>query len=128
MGDALRLSAADAVLLVHGLYVAFVATGFVLIPLGVFRGWRFVRSWRYRLLHALAIAVVVFEQGVGMACPLTVWEARLRGVQGAPRAFVPALVQGLVFHAWPPWVFTLLYAVLLLLVFLYALLWPPTHR
>ena len=70
---------ADLVLAVHFCIAAFITAGFVLIPLGAAVGWRWVRQRRLRLVHAGAIAFVALESLAGMACPLTVWEAALRG-------------------------------------------------
>mgnify|MGYP003541700166 CR=1 FL=1 len=70
---------ADLVLAVHFCIAAFITAGFALIPLGAAAGWRWIRHRRLRLFHAGAIAFVALESLAGIACPLTVWEAMLRG-------------------------------------------------
>ncbi len=117
--------AADAVLVVHLAYVVFVASGFVLIPLGAWRRWRWTRSLRYRVLHTAAIAYVALEQALGITCPLTLWEYRLRGGSGHPAALMPRLVHALLFHEWRAAVFTGLYGGLVVLGFLYWWFLPP---
>ncbi|WP_298138052.1 DUF2784 domain-containing protein [Acidiferrobacter sp.] len=123
----MRFSGADAVLVVHFAYVAFVASGYVLIPAGVWRAWRWTRSARYRVLHAAAIGYVALEQLYGITCPLTRWEYRLRGGTGTPHAFVPRLFQEILFHEWPPAVFTGLYLGLVAWALVYWWRWPPDH-
>ncbi len=120
--------AADGVLVVHFAYVAFVVSGYAAIPWGARRGWRWTRSVRYRLLHMAAIAYVALEQLFGVRCPLTVWEYRLRGGAGPPAAFVPRLLQALLFPPWPPAVFTGLYIGLVALALLLWRVVPPDHR
>lgn len=118
---------ADAVLIVHFAYVVFVVSGFLLIPLGVWRGWRWTRGVRYRVLHSAAIGYVAFEQVFHITCPLTLWEYRLRGGAGAPHAFVPRLLQTVLFHGWPRPVFTGLYLGLVAWALFYWWRWPPDH-
>jgi len=64
--------AADAVVLVHALFVVFVAAGALLL-------WRWPRiAW----LHAPAAAWGVFVEWSGTVCPLTPLENRLREQAG----------------------------------------------
>lgn len=112
---------ADLLLVVHFCIAAFITAGFVLIPLGAAVGWRWVRQRRLRLLHAGAIAFVALESLAGMACPLTVWEAALRGETAGETGFIGRLL----YWDFPPTTFTLLYVALALLA---AWLWrrvPP---
>lgn len=128
INDFRSTAAADAVLVFHVVYVAFVATGFVIIPLGAWRRWRWTQTLSYRLLHTIAIAYVAFEQLLHISCPLTVWEYRLRGGRGRPRAFVPHLLHVLLFHHWPAFVFTGLYVGLTVLVLVFWWAFPPRSR
>jgi hypothetical protein len=118
---------ADAVLLLHLAYVGFVLQGFVTVPLGAALGWRWVRQRAFRRLHLAAIAAVALEAVVGLICPLTSLEARLRGM-AAPRGLVARLAQALLFHDLPGWVFTAGYLALTALAL--ALYWrvPPLPR
>ena len=112
---------ADLVLVVHCCIAACITAGFVLIPLGAAIGWRWVRQRRLRLVHAGAIAFVALESLAGMACPLTVWEAALRGGTVGETGFIGRLL----YWDFPPTAFTLLYVALALLA---AWLWrrlPP---
>jgi hypothetical protein len=115
---------ADAVLLLHLAYVGFVVLGFVAVPLGWALGWCWVRWRTLRLLHLAAIAGVALEALLGLVCPLTRWEAMLRGSATA-ESFVGRLVQAVLFYDLPGWVFTIAYVALTALaVALYRLV-PP---
>ena len=54
---------ADAILLVHFLFVAFVVLGFAAILTGKLAGWAWVRNRWFRNLHVIAIGVVSFDHG-----------------------------------------------------------------
>ena len=83
--------AADAVVLVHFSYVAFVVVGLAAILLGLVCRWGWVRNFWFRSLHLLAILIVAAEAVCGITCPLTTWEpsapteARAFGVRGSNR-------------------------------------------
>jgi Protein of Unknown function (DUF2784) len=119
---------ADLVAAVHAAYIAFVLFGFIAIMLGVAMGWRWVRNVYFRAVHLAAILVVCAEALVGVSCPLTILEDRLR-VLGSdspyPRSFVGALLDRLIFYDFPQWFFTVVYLCFGALVLLTFLLAPP---
>ncbi|MBI5014268.1 MAG: DUF2784 domain-containing protein [Deltaproteobacteria bacterium] len=102
---------ADGVLCAHLALVLFITLGLPAIPLGGLRGWRWVRSFRFRAAHLAAISVVAAEALAGIACPLTVWEDALRG-RGGGDSFVARLLHRVLFYDLPEWVFTTSYAML----------------
>jgi len=106
---------ADVVLVVHFAFVLFVVGGLVLTWIGGAAGWAWVRNWWFRAAHLAAIAFVAGEALLGIWCPLTLWEARLRG-DSAEKSFVAEWVHRLLFYDFPEWVFTLAYATFLLAV------------
>jgi hypothetical protein len=81
---------ADAVMLVHFAFLAFVALGGFL-------------AWRYRRvigLHAAAVGWGLVSVLVGVGCPLTAWEDRFRrlaGEQGLTRGFVDTYLTGVIY-------------------------------
>ena len=77
------LLAADAILLLHSLFVAFVVLGLCCILVGGYLGWAWVRNRRFRLTHLAAIGVVILQSWAGVICPLTRWESALRQAAGA---------------------------------------------
>ncbi len=106
------LFAADAILVLHALFVAFVVVGLGAIILGGWLGWRWVRRPGFRLAHLAAIAVVVLQSWVGVICPLTRWESALRraaGTEGYQDSFIGHWVGALLYYRAPDWVFIVLY-------------------
>jgi hypothetical protein len=117
------LLAADAILLTHVLFVVFVVAGLILIVLGRFRAWRWIRNPWFRYAHLAAIVVVVLQAWLGRICPLTIWEMALRakaGAGGYEGSFISHWLQALLYYEAPAWVFTVCYTAFGLLV---ALTW-----
>ncbi len=119
---------ADAIFALHVAYVLFVVGGLALILLGVGRGWRWVRNFWFRVLHLGAIALVAAEALIGLACPLTVFEDRLRSADYAASGFVERWVHWILFWDFPAWVFTLGYLIFTILAALTWRRWPPLPR
>jgi hypothetical protein len=120
---------ADAVLIVHFLYVLFAVGGEVLVLVGGALRWRWVRNLPFRLVHLTAVALVAVEALLGVICPLTEWEYRLRELAGQhvqrQLSFVARLVRSVIFYDFPAWVFTVAYVGFALLVAGSFLLYPP---
>jgi hypothetical protein len=118
---------ADAILVVHALFVLFVVGGFVLILLGA-RRWSWVRNLAFRTLHLAAITFVAAETLLGIACPLTIWEDMFRTAGPGQPSFVGRWVAGLLYYDFPEWAFATAYC-----AFALAVLWawravPPRVR
>lgn len=116
---------ADFIVVVHLLIVAFVLTGVPLIYIGAARHWAWVRNWRWRVLHLLAIAVIAGESIFGIDCPLTVWEDKLRGQQTST-GFIERWIDSVLFYDAPAWVFTAAYIAFAVLVAITWIVVPPT--
>jgi hypothetical protein len=104
--------AADAVLLLHALFVVFVVSGLVLILAGGAFGWAWVRVRWFRIAHLAAIGVVVVQSWLGVICPLTTFEMALRtraGESGYPGSFIAHWVEAFLYYQAPPWVFVVCY-------------------
>lgn len=117
--ELLLLLLADAILVVHVLFVCFVVFGLVAVYLGYFFNWHWVRNLKFRLLHLLAIGIVVLQSWLGVICPLTIWEMALRKEAGAGTyagSFIQHWLHQLLFFTAPDWVFILLYSAFGLLV------------
>ena len=123
---------ADLVLSLHVAIVAFVVGGLMLIVAGNLRGWPWVNAPWFRLLHAAAIAVVVAQAWLGVICPLTTLEMRLRAQAGLATysdSFIGHWLQRLLYFEAPGWVFTLVYTLFALLVAAVWLRFPARrHR
>ncbi len=119
---------ADLVLVIHALFVGFVVFGLLLILIGRWRGWGWVRSFWFRLAHLLAIGLVVVQAWIGVLCPLTILEQNLRrcaGDEGYAGGFVAHHLHRLLFFEAEPWVFTLIYTLFGAAVLATLLLVPP---
>ena len=111
--------AADAVMLVHSGFVAFVVFGLLLTWVGAWRGWAWVRNRWFRWIHLMAIGFVVVQTWLGQACPLTDWEHALRqraGDASYEGDFIAHWVESLLYWDLPSWVFTLVYSLFGLVV------------
>jgi hypothetical protein len=120
---------ADAVVVVHFGYVLFAVGGAVLVLSGGLLGWRWTRNLPLRLAHLAAVVLVAVEALLGVVCPLTEWEYRLRELAGQQverqMSFVARLVRSIIFYDFPVWVFTVAYVGFALLVAGSFLLFPP---
>jgi len=109
----------QAVLAAHLLVIAFNVFGLVVIPLGGWLGWRWVRVRWWRLLHLDSLAVVALQAALGRACFLTIWQDDLTD-GGRADPLIMRWVNRLIYWPLPIWVFTAAY----LAVFAYVLaLW-----
>ena len=119
---------ADAVVVIHCTYIAFVLLGQIGITAGWLLGWKWVRNPWLRLTHFAAIAFVAFEAAIDMVCPLTVWENQLRALAGQgtrPGTFMGRLFHDLIFVSLPSEYFDYLYFGFAALVLGTLVLCPP---
>ncbi|HIG39648.1 MAG: DUF2784 domain-containing protein [bacterium] len=110
----LFLLAADAILLVHLLFVVFVVAGLVMIFTGKVLSWYWVRNRWFRVVHLVAISVVVAQSWFGMICPLTTLEMSLRSRAGDSvyaGSFVSHWMDSILYFQAPWWVFAFFYTV-----------------
>lgn len=123
---------ADAVAVFHAAYVAFVVLGFGAIIAGGAMKARWARNFWFRIAHLAAMALVLAETIVGMNCPLTVLENRLRvrsGDVGYAGDFLAYWTHRLTFYSWPAWVFGVLYLGMTAAIgALFVLIPPELHR
>jgi hypothetical protein len=124
--------AADAIVIFHFCYVLFTVGVEPIILLGWLFHWRWVRNLTFRIAHLVAMAVVAVEALVGVLCPLTDWEYRLRFLAGQfveeEISFMARLVRRIIFYDFPTWVFTLTYILFTLLVIATLFLVPPRRK
>ena len=122
---------ADAVVILHCGVVSFVVFGLLLILVGDWRGWSWVRNLRFRIVHLLTIAMVIIRTWLGVICPLTKLENWLR-VQGSeepyPGSFIGYWAHELLFFDATPAVFTVVYSLFGLLVLASLIVVRPGSR
>ena len=116
---------ADAILVMHLLFVSFVGLGFALILVGIWAKWNWIHNRLFRVTHLIAIIFVVVQAWFGRICPLTVWESQLRqmaGESGYSQTFIGYWLHKILFYQAAPWVFTTIYTVFgfLVLIFWWA--------
>jgi len=131
MSPTLLTALALAVLAVHVAVIVFNIFGLVVIPIGAWRGWAFVRGIWWRALHLALLFVVALQALFGHACFLTLWQATLEQNAGQATSREPLIarwVDSVIFWNLPIWFFAALYVAVLI----YALaLWrwvPPARR
>ncbi len=106
------LLAADIILLLHVLFVAFVLIGLLLILVGKVRAWSWVRNPWFRLIHLAAISVVMVQSWLGLICPLTTLEMALRSQAGDTiysGSFLSHWLESILYYQVPSWIFVLCY-------------------
>ncbi|HAK53288.1 MAG TPA: DUF2784 domain-containing protein [Gammaproteobacteria bacterium] len=110
---------ADAILLLHVAFVAFVVLGLAFILIGKLLTWSWVRNRWFRLIHLASIGVVVVQSWLGVLCPLTNWEITFRAKAGDAvysGSFISHWLQSLLYYEAPAWVFVVGYTAFGILV------------
>jgi hypothetical protein len=123
------LLAADAVLLLHVLFVAFVIAGLLLILAGRLLSWDWVRNWWFRVIHLGAIGIVVLQAWLGVICPLTRLEMYLRDNAGDTTyagSFVAHWLEAILYYRAPAWVFAVAYTLFAIAVVM-SWVWVRPH-
>ncbi len=123
------LLAADAVLLLHVLFVVFVVVGLLLILAGRLLSWGWVRNWWFRVIHLAAIGVVVLQAWLGVICPLTRLEMYLRDKAGDTTyagSFVSHWLEAILYYRAPAWVFAVAYTLFAIVVAM-SWIWVRPH-
>jgi energy-converting hydrogenase Eha subunit F len=103
---------ADAILVTHVLFVAFVVFSLILIFVGKLLSWLWVRNPWFRVTHLLGIGVVVLQSWFGVICPLTIWEMDLRSKAGETiyeDSFITHWLNEILYYQAPSWVFVVCY-------------------
>lgn len=127
----IHLILADLILVTHALFVAFVILGLLVILPGGIWHWGWVRNWRLRAAHLLAIGIVMAESWLGLVCPLTEWENRSREAAGGSSytsSFIQHWLHEILFYDFAPWVFTIAYTVFGILVIAAWFFVPPARH
>ena len=122
---------ADLIAIIHLGYVVFVILGFVFIIAGIIFRWRWIRNPWFRVLHLAAIIAVAMEAIVGLHCPLTVLEFRLRYPSGPFQergSFIGSLIDAILFYDAPGWLFTAAYSGFAIAVVITFIMAPPERK
>tara|TARA_B100000989_G_C19371078_1_gene397454 strand:- start:108 stop:482 length:375 start_codon:yes stop_codon:yes gene_type:complete len=118
---------ADIVLLFHFFIVVFITFGFVLIPIGYNFDWLWIKNKKLRLLHFGMMIFITFETLLGIACPLTILENNLRGVD-ENQLFISIWISEIIYWDFPSNFFIILYFLFLGWTFLIWKKCPPIEN
>ena len=122
---------ADIIAIIHLGYVIYVILGFILIVVGIILRWKWIRNLPFRITHLLAIVGVACEALLGVNCPLTVLEFKLRyalNLSDEKVSFIGAIVDSLLYYNAPGWLFTIIYAAFAIVVVITFIIAPPTRK
>ncbi len=122
---------ADIIAIIHFGYVAFVVLGFILIFSGIIFKWKWIRNLPFRITHLLAIIGVACEALLGVNCPLTVLEFKLRYASNLSEekvSFIGTIVDSLLFYNAPGWLFTIIYTAFAITVIITFIIAPPKRK
>lgn len=120
---------AEAILWLHVCVILFNVAGLIVIPVGAWRGWPFVRMFWWRVLHLAILAIVALQAVLERACFLTVWQSDLLQRAGETPSSAPLIERWVIraiFWPLPPWFFVVLYIVVCIYALLLWRLVPPT--
>ena len=127
-GPFFYLLAADALLSLHIMFVAFVVLGLLFIFTGAALSWAWIRNPIFRIVHLLAIMVVAVQAWLGVVCPLTVIEMNFRTRAGDVvynGTFISHWLQELLYYDAPDWIFKVCYTAFGMLVIISWILIRP---
>jgi len=122
---------ADIIAIIHLGYVIYVILGFILIVVGIICRWKWIRNLPFRITHLLAIVGVACEALLGIDCPLTVLEFKLRyalNLSEEKVSFIGAILDSLLYYTAPGWLFTIIYTAFAIVVVVTFIIAPPTRR
>ncbi len=126
-----RLFLADLVTAFHLGYVLFVVAGFILIVIGMYLKWRWTRNLWFRLAHLSAIVGVAIEALMGITCPLTLLEIKLRynsPLYEGETSFLGSIMRSMLYYDAPEWLFIVIYSAFAVTVTATFVLVPPTRK
>jgi len=126
-----NLLLADIIAIIHLGYVIYVILGFILIVAGIILGWQWIRNLPFRITHLLAIVGVACEALLGVNCPLTVLECKLRyalNLSEEKVSFIGTIIDSLLYYDVPGWLFTIIYTAFAIVAVITFIIAPPTRR
>lgn len=80
---------ADLVMVVHAAFSLFVVVGLIFILAGLLLRWNWINHRPFRVIHLAATLIVVARVWLGVPCPFSVVEDRLRTKTSSPCVFAP---------------------------------------
>lgn len=99
--------------------LSLVVAGLILVFVGKVRKWWWVRNPWFRIIHLIAISVIVIQSWFNVICPLTTFEMALRSRAGEAvyrGSFIAHWLERFLYYQAPPWVFIVCYTAFAALV------------
>jgi hypothetical protein len=127
MSPAAYMFWADVVLALHMAYTAFIVLGLMAIWVGRLFRARFVANPWFRWTHLACMGVVVVQSILGIMCPLTVLEWRLREASGLifyRETFMQRVAEVVLYEDLPGHVFLVIYIAFFMAMLLTAVFVP----
>lgn len=118
---------ADLVLIFHFGIVIFIASLFIIVPIGYKFEWRWIRNRKIRSIHLFLIFLVATETVFGLTCPLTLIEYNLRGVFFS-NSFVSIWLQKFLYWNFPKEFFLIIYSLCLIWTIFMWNKFPPNKK
>ena len=112
MSPGLLATLAAMVLGLHVAIILFNVIGLIVIPLGAWRGWAFVRIVWWRALHIAVLAIVALQALLAKLCFLTEWQdalLRRAGEAVSDQPLIARWVNWAIYWPLPLWAFALMY-------------------
>ena len=120
--------AISTVYAIHLLYSLVIVIGFLLIVIGFFARWNWIRNFKFRLIHLLMIGIVAVESVFNAECPLTWLEYKLMSLDHMKHSsmpFIAGMVYKVLYYNLPVWLFNAVYIIFGLTVFIIWFAIPP---
>tara|TARA_B100001250_G_scaffold390646_1_gene390812 strand:+ start:444 stop:815 length:372 start_codon:yes stop_codon:yes gene_type:complete len=118
---------ADIVLMFHFTIVIFITFGFFLIPIGYKSSWIWVKNFKLRICHCGMMLCITLEALLGITCPLTSIENKLRGIDKTT-SFISYWINQIIYWDLPSQFFIILYCAVLIWTFLLWKFFPPINK
>ena len=99
---------ADLLLVFPAAFAGFIVFGLLLIFVGKSRRWHWVGNPWFRFSHLAGMALVALQSWMGMICPLTTWEMKIRALAGQnfyASTFVSYLLCSVLYIDLPYWAY-----------------------
>ncbi|MCL4512973.1 MAG: DUF2784 domain-containing protein [Candidatus Eremiobacteraeota bacterium] len=123
--------AISSVYIIHLIYALTIIVGFILIWIGYFVQWDWVKNFTFRMIHLIMIGIVAVESLFNIECPLTWLQEKLMSLDRLKHGnipFIAGIVDKILYYKFPLWVFNTVYIVFGVLVLATWFLIPPKKK
>ncbi len=115
---------ADLILMLHFFIVIFITLQFFTVPVAYKLNWKWQKNRVLRIIHLIMIFFVTTEAVIGITCPLTIIENKLRNIYSY-NTFLENWISKIMFWNLPSYTFMILYILCLFWTLLMWKIFPP---